>query len=232
MTTAVVKELHDRVTRPEVSVTAADDRHELVPVPAAHLNSLARKVRKLAESEGFPDVGHRGSTNFDTSCGDLLVTDMNILPWDATSVMVWANLALVLPDVAAWRYPDLHGDHFATRIDRHVFGRLWWRSYILDGANSRGANDGIPLGEDELVAIFECPVSIGRMPAAAREMVRQIRSVPRTGSAAPAPRSCASSQSGWQCEALISCSTPSEMESLGCYASANSAVPCTTCGPE
>ena len=143
VTTAVVKQLRDRVTRPEVGVTAADDRHELVPVPAAHLDSLARKVRELAESEGFPDVAHRGSTNFDTSCGDLLVTEMNILPWDATSVTVWANLALmVLPDVAAWRYPDLHGDHFATRIDRHVFGRLWWRSYILDGANSRSAHVG------------------------------------------------------------------------------------------
>ena len=198
VTTAVVKQLRDRVTRPEVGVTASDDRQELVPVPAAHLNSLARKVRKLAKSEGFPYVAHRVSTNFDTS-GDLLVTDMNILPWDATSVMVWANLALVLPDVAAWRYPDLHEDHFATRIDRHVFGRLWWRSYILDGANSRGTRDGTPLGEDELVAIFERPVSIGRMPAVAREMVRQIRASQELA-APPAPRSCASSPSGWQCE--------------------------------
>jgi hypothetical protein len=63
---------------------------------------------------------------------------MQLIPAEATAGGMWSFLSLVLlPDVAAWRYPDrnqyrfIGSDVMITTSNRHVFGRLWVRAYVF-----------------------------------------------------------------------------------------------------
>lgn len=153
--------------------------------PQAVIEHVAAHVRELAISLGFPTPLTRPNVaKFDQPCGDVLLDEMQIVPADAASEDVWSFLTLVvLPDVALWRFPDmkeerLHDDRFVGR-PRNTFRRVWWRSYTLAGANSPDAGASEPLGEDELVNIFERP-SISRTAELARSMTRLLREVPPT----------------------------------------------------
>lgn len=104
---------------------------------------------------------------------------MQIVPADAANEEVWSFLTLVvLPEVALWRFPDKKDERFIGR-PRNTFRRLWWRAYVLAGENRPGAATSDPLGEDELVNIFERP-SIVRTASLAQAMTKAIRALPST----------------------------------------------------
>lgn len=149
-------------------------------VPEAVIEHVATSVRELATLLGFPTPLTRPNVaKFDQPCGDLLVDEMQIVPADAASEGVWSFLTLVvLPDVALWRFPDMKDERFLGR-PRNTFRRVWWRSFTLSGANSPDGTAWDPLGEDELVNIFERP-SIARTAELARSMTRAVRELPTT----------------------------------------------------
>jgi hypothetical protein len=149
------------------------------PVPDHVIEHAAAAVRQLATSLGFPRSLSRPSVaKFDVPCGDVLLQELQIVPADAAAEGVWSFIALiVLPDVAIWRFPDMSEERFIGR-PRNTFRRLWWRSYTLAGVN-QAADDSEPLGEDELVNIFERP-SISRSARLARSMAEAVRRLPTT----------------------------------------------------
>jgi hypothetical protein len=149
-------------------------------VPDHVIEHTAAAVRELAVSLGFPTPLSRPNVaRFDGPCGDVLLEEMQIVPADAAAEGVWSFFTLVvLPDLALWRFADMKEERFIGR-PRNTFRRLWWRSYTLAGANRQADNEYEPLGEDELVGIFERP-SIARSSRLARSMAQAVRRLPVT----------------------------------------------------
>jgi hypothetical protein len=105
---------------------------------------------------------------FDQMLAVHLYEPMGIVPAEAAAGGIWSFLALVLlPDLAAWRFPDRHRDRFIGAdlmigsSNRHIFGRLWARVHILGAEASSG------LGEDNVVNLLERP-TFGGDPRLAR----------------------------------------------------------------
>ena len=147
---------------------------------SAHVTEhAAAAVRELATSLGFPrSLSRPNVAKFDGPCGDVLLEEMQIVPADAAAEGVWSFMTLVvLPDVALWRFADMNEERFIGR-PRNTFRRLWWRSYTLAGVNE-AADGSEPLGEDELVNIFERP-SIARSGSLARSIAQAVRGLPPT----------------------------------------------------
>ena len=147
----------------------------------------ASNVLDISYSHGFPQAQPRGGHGpFDQQLAIYLYEQMSLVPAEATVGGVWSFMSLVLlPDVAAWRYPDRHRQRFigsdtmVATSNRHVFGRLWARSYIF-------GSDLLPwLVEDNFEAIFGRPVFGGNIRVAraiAATMVRSCLSVRITNS--------------------------------------------------
>ena len=90
---------------------------------------------------------------WDRAVGQALYESMQVLPADAAHGGIWAFLTLVLlPDIAVKRFSDRHRDRMLGR-SRNVFSRTWWRHHVLCDVETPEGVD--PLGEDELVGIFE-----------------------------------------------------------------------------
>lgn len=147
-------------------------------VPTQILEDLARSIRELADERGFPDpLARQSVARFDQACGELLVRQMHIVPADAGSEGVWSFLTLVvLPDIAIWRFPERSRRRFVG-LPRNTFRRLWWRAFTLGDSNHPGDDLGEPLGEDELVQIFE-RTRLSRSAPLARAIVTAVRRVP------------------------------------------------------
>ena len=115
--------------------------HPTVParVTKKALSELRSTVLDISYDHGFPEPQPRGShTLFDRELAIYLSEQMNLVPAEAAVGGIWSFISLVLlPDVAAWRYPDRHQQRFIgsdTMIgtsNRHVFGRLWARAYVF-----------------------------------------------------------------------------------------------------
>lgn len=148
---------------------------EFYPVATARctdsdLTELRAAVLAEARSHGFPDMDQaRQKTAFDQAVSKILYERMNILPADAANVDVWNFINIrLLPDVAIWRYGRRSGD--GSRWDvtearlfamtRTIFGRLWWRAYLL------GPDIAVRLKEDESVQLTERPLICGYAPLA------------------------------------------------------------------
>jgi hypothetical protein len=89
---------------------------------------------------------------FDLALGRTLHEHLRIIPADAAHDETWSFLTLVVfPDVAVFRFPDMHVDRLIG-VPRNVLRRAWFRQEVLgDLLHSTGR----PLGEDELVGLFE-----------------------------------------------------------------------------
>ena len=125
------------------------------PVPRGKLEELARAVRH-SMSDRWPDpVARADAAQVDRELGTVLAQHLSILPPDATKDGVWAFLSIVLlPDIAAMRFPSRDQARLLGG-PRNIFRRPWERRVVLgELADRKGAN-GRPLGEDELVGIFE-----------------------------------------------------------------------------
>lgn len=145
--------------------------HPTIParVTEQELQQLRANVVGIASENGYPIPQPRGRhVPFDQMLAVHLYEQMGIVPAEAAAGAIWSFLALVLlPDVAAWRFPDRHRDRFIGAdlmigsSNRHVFGRLWARVYVLGTEASSG------LGEDNVVNLFERP-TFGGDPRLAR----------------------------------------------------------------
>ena len=89
---------------------------------------------------------------FDLALGCTLHEHLRIIPADAAHDETWSFLTLVVfPDVAVLRFPDMHVDRLIG-APRNVLRRTWFRQEVL-GDLLHSADR--PLGEDELVGLFE-----------------------------------------------------------------------------
>lgn len=160
-------------TRSQLSHSDATFYTAGTPASEAKLAQLRAEVRDVVDELGFPRPGRRAdaaASAFDQRLPGVLHRVMEIVPADAAAEGVWSFISLVLlPDVAAWRYPDMHPDRMTGHF-RNAFRRLWWRAEILgDGPTDPPAR----LGEDQLVAVMERP-TIGGDGRLARAFSRTV----------------------------------------------------------
>jgi hypothetical protein len=89
---------------------------------------------------------------FDLALGRTLHEHLRIIPADAAHDETWSFLTLVVfPDVAVLRFPDMHVNRLIGAA-RNVLRRTWYRQEVL--GDLLYSTDH-PLGEDELVGLFE-----------------------------------------------------------------------------
>lgn len=106
----------------------------------------------------------------DLVIGRALTRSMDVNPADAGHESVWSFLTLVvLPDVAVARFPDMHEDRMFGG-PRNTFRRLWVRDRVVGDLMADAQN---PLGEDEMVGIFERS-ELSRNPVLVRAMARTV----------------------------------------------------------
>lgn len=109
---------------------------------------------------------------FDGALGRSLHGVLEILPADAAHEGTWSFLTLVVfPDIAAARFPEFHINRFIG-TPRNALRRPWQRREILGSLLEAG---GRPLGEDELVGLFERSALV-RNRALARALASRVQS--------------------------------------------------------
>lgn len=133
------------------------------------LDQVQSAVRALAHECGYPAAQRRGAHGeFDAGCARLLLELMKVVPAESAKPGVWQFLSCVLlPDVVRWRFPGKSGaatghERFLGGV-RNALSRLWWRAYVLEGANGHSAGLRLldRLTEEELVQLFERPTLVG-----------------------------------------------------------------------
>lgn len=161
--TADARRLIDRyqdITVAELSEFAAVDHPRAHPVATGGTTAptgLLHRVRAealdaVAHWTEFDAVPSRDVAAFDRTIGVTLHDAMLILAADAAHEETWNFVTLVLlPDVAMRRFPDRHPSRLLGG-QRNAFRRSWWRREVLGELTTSGDP---PLGEDELVGIFE-----------------------------------------------------------------------------
>lgn len=91
-------------------------------------------------------------SRFDAALGRALHEALEIVPADAAHTETWSFLSLVvLPDITVLRFPDMHRDRIIGS-SRNTLRRAWLRYEVLGDLME---NQERPLGEDELVGLFE-----------------------------------------------------------------------------
>jgi hypothetical protein len=118
-----------------------------------HIANVRAAVIETTETWQREDsVPRPQAAAFDLVLGRALHEHLRIIPADAAHDEVWSFLTLVVfPDVAVSRFPDMHVDRLIG-TPRNVLRRTWFRQEVLgDLLHSIDR----PLGEDELVGLFE-----------------------------------------------------------------------------
>lgn len=169
-----------------VAARAAAEHPRAEPVPTgatiADLNQILA-VRKAVLDAVEPwyasqEVGRAAVSLFDNALGLALYESLQILPADASHEGTWSFLSLVvLPDVVILRFPTMHDDRLIG-TPRNALRRLWQRQELL-GDLMQGASR--PLGEDELVGIFE-RTALARNRSLARRLAVAVMSYEGKGS--------------------------------------------------
>lgn len=97
-------------------------------------------------------IGRAKVASFDRALGKSLYENLAVLPGDAAHDEMWNFLTLaVFPDLAVMRFPEMHTDRMLG-THRNALRRTWFRYEVLGDLLD---NVGRPLGEDELVGLFE-----------------------------------------------------------------------------
>ena len=152
------KELVENLQHSDARIEYALDDSRSVPVETGTVVSdrqleIVREELDTATRE-FPEVLRASEVAaWDATVGRSLYKSMSISPADASHVDTWSFITLVLlPDFAVLRYPSKQKNRLIG-TNRNVFRRVWWRQHVL---GELVVPDGVrPLGEDELVNIFE-----------------------------------------------------------------------------
>ena len=133
-----------RFSDPSELTQFAATRHEMqyhdplatLLVEESELSEVRKKIVALANELGFPEqLGRQAVRNFDQPAADILYNSIDLVPAEAANGEIWNFLTLVLlPDIAAWRYPNIDAKYDFERWlggDRNVFRKLWWRQATL-----------------------------------------------------------------------------------------------------
>lgn len=167
--------------------SAADDSAVYIATGGARattgtLTDLREQIVALAVSFGYPDVPATDqSIAFDVGVAECLHRSMHLAPAEAASSDVWAFLSLVLmPDVAQWRFPGPPASDRAyrerilgSRLDRHVFGRLWWRAQLVYAPDSPEPYGALRvLGEAAFDQIYARRSALGGSPHLVKSILR------------------------------------------------------------
>ncbi|TCJ30430.1 hypothetical protein [Nocardioides jejuensis] len=141
-----------------VSKHAAFEHERSVPVATGRVATV-QEIRALrtAVCSAMSHWIERGTlgadaARFDSELGVVLHHELQIVPSDAAHEDTWSFLTLmVFPDLATLRFPGLHKDRMVG-TPRNALRRVWQRQEVLgDWLQTADA----PLGEDELVGLFE-----------------------------------------------------------------------------
>ena len=99
------------------------------------LTKIRQSVVKIARRYGFPEKSSDSEkAEFDARCAVWLKAESGVEPGEGFRNGVWAYMAIeLLPDVAAWRFPERNKDAFLGGV-RNTFQRLWRRAFLLDHA--------------------------------------------------------------------------------------------------
>ena len=168
---------HSQMELEELAEVAATHHPRAYPVPTggptAPTERLLR-VRRCALTAAEPWAGRQVSRSeaaaFDRTLGAALHDAMEIIPADAAHEGTWNFVTLVLlPDLAVQRFPERHPDRMLGG-HRNAFRRSWWRREVLGELTTTGEP---PLGEDELVGIFE-RAKMARSRRLARTLAEEI----------------------------------------------------------
>ena len=122
------------------------------PTPTTSRMSVRLSSIRLNPGGGWARSRVAQAAAFDLALGRTLHEHLRIIPADAAHDETWSFLTLVVfPDVAVLRFPDMHVDRLIG-TPRNVLRRTWFRQEVLgDLLHSTDR----PLGEDELVGLFE-----------------------------------------------------------------------------
>ena len=115
-------------------------------------NARVAVLKTLEPWRHLEAVPRSQAAAFDLTLGRALHEHLKVIPADATHDETWSFLTLVVfPDVAVIRFPDMHVDRLIG-TPRNILRRTWFRQEVLgDLLHSTDR----PLGEDELVGLFE-----------------------------------------------------------------------------
>lgn len=136
-----------------------EHRHA-APVPTgghaadrARIAGIRQAVTQALEPwRGQGEVSRSQVAAFDQALGRALHQQLEIVPADAAHDETWNFLTLVVfPDIAVQRFPDMHADRMIGG-QRNTLRRTWFREEVI-GDLLRSTRR--PLGEDELVGLFE-----------------------------------------------------------------------------
>lgn len=115
-------------------------------------NARVAVLKTLEPWRHLEAVPRSQAAAFDLTLGRSLHEQLKVIPADAAHDETWSFLTLVVfPDVAVIRFPDMHVDRLIG-TPRNVLRRTWHRQEVL-GDLLRSTDR--PLGEDELVGLFE-----------------------------------------------------------------------------
>jgi hypothetical protein len=163
--------------------TLADTRHpRAYPVPTGgpmaptdRLQRVRQSALRAAEPWADRPVPRSEVAAFDRALGAAMHDAMDIIPADAAHEETWNFVTLVLlPDLAVQRFPERHHDRMLGG-QRNAFRRSWWRREVLGELTTAGDP---PLGEDELVGIFE-RAKMARSRRLVRMLAEEILQYPR-----------------------------------------------------
>lgn len=147
-------------------------------VTPTQLTKIRQSVLKIAQRFGFPKEGtEKGKAEFDAICAVWLRKQAGIEVGEGLRDGVWAYLTIeVLPDVAAWRFPQRNARRFLGGV-RNTFQRLWRRAFLLDHAgDTRTLRECLTsLQEDSFVQLIERPGSSANPYIASRIAAAWIR---------------------------------------------------------
>lgn len=145
---------------PALQDLVALDHPNAAPVATGGRVADTDRIQKVRDSvkRAVNDWTKRGTfarseaAAFDLAIGRALHDGLEIVASDAAHDEVWNFLTLVVfPDIAVLRFPDMHPDRmFGTT--RNVLRRAWLRRDVLGDLTDRFDR---PLGEDEMVGLFE-----------------------------------------------------------------------------
>jgi hypothetical protein len=138
-----------RVEHPRAAPVATGGR----VANSEHIGNVRAAVLDTIEPwRRFGTVPRPQAAAFDLALGRTLHDQLRIIPADAAHDETWSFLTLVVfPDVAVIRFPDMHVNRLIGS-PRNVLRRTWYRQEVL--GDLLYSTDR-PLGEDELVGLFE-----------------------------------------------------------------------------
>lgn len=132
------------------------------PATSEQLKKIRQSIVKIAERFGFPDSGNeKTKAEFDAICAVWLRKQAEISYGEGFRDGMWAYLTIeLLPDVAAWRFPQKNSRRFLGGV-RNMFQRLWLRAFLLDHADDAKTLRLYltSLQEDSFVQLIERPGS-------------------------------------------------------------------------